>query len=247
MAFEKDKNNRSFYQPNAFSIRLRPEYVDSNGNISEKGYPVFIHEYGHLLQDTTTCYGIIDFVHFTDIIQDFIQLVKCGKNNGTIKIPLIRHYKSKTMWIKSLLEYKKCYNPNEDWRKGAIWAFNGFETKDYIRVPYKDKEGKVPIISARFVDNETGEEIVQKLGVREIKECYSMALENIQRGEDFPYSKEMEFQYAAIERILDREFERVDNFQMITVCHWALQSTHPIEEFFDIFMEFKAKEEGLPD
>jgi hypothetical protein len=245
--FENDNYGRSFYQPNAFYIKLNSDYVEKGGLVADEYLPKFFHEYGHLIQDTTTCYGVIDFIHFIDTIQDTLRLIDLSVDHNVLTIPLFRNSTFNDLWISKLIQFRSCTNPNKDWRKGAIWKFNKFLPKEFRNVPYNQRPNQIPIIKASFVDSNSATEFTQELGVREIKEAYSIAIENIKSGTDFEYSEDMEFQYAAIDRILSAFWGYIDNKRVITICHWALQDTHPIENFHDIVLELWKEYDELPD
>jgi hypothetical protein len=199
--------------------------------------PVFFHEYAHLIQDSTTIYGINDFLSFHDVIQDFSRVTE--KYNSVTDVPLSESDTFKHSWSSFLYKYKKCVYPTTDWSSKTLWAFDSFQ-EEIRTISYNSKEFDVPIIKARFIDN-TGcnEPIIHEIGIREIKESYSMAVENLHSEKDYDYDGLNEFQYAVIERILLKEFGTIDNNGIIAICHWSLNSLHPAVELTEIISDIK--------
>ncbi|WP_157204621.1 hypothetical protein [Methylomonas koyamae] len=232
MGFEVDNNGRSFYQPNVFYINFNPSYLNSNGTPKPDSIPIFFHEYAHLIQDTTTIFGINSFMSFHDVIQDVFRITSLS---AKIKIPV----SDKSSWMSFIDQYNKCIYPREAWPSQAMWAFDGYEI-DEVTINCNADEYDVPIIKARFIDN-TGKHlpILHEIGVREIKEAYSIAVENIHSEIEHDYYPLSEFQYAAIERILLKKFGYIDNKGIVTICHWSLNSLHPAIEFFEIIEDIE--------
>lgn len=244
MGFKIDKNGRSFYEPNTFYIKYNPRYLDSDGIPIKSAVPVFFHEYAHLIQDTTTIYGVVDFLHFHDLIQD---VCKITNSRQTIKIPISTYKEYSELWISSLISYKRLLYHLDEWSSKALWAFDEFVKFDLETIKYQNNTFETPLIRGKFIDHTLKEEdILHSIGVREIKEAYSMAIENIHSGQDYDYIDYKEFQYTAIERILSKMFGKIDNFEIITICHWCLNSLHPAFELVEIIEDVKRELFNLP-
>lgn len=232
MGFEVDNSGRSFYQPNVFYINFNPSYLDSDGIPKQEAIPVFFHEYAHLIQDTTTIFGINSFMSFHDVIQDVFRITHLNKK---IKIPV----SDKCGWMSFIDKYNKLIYPTDAWPSQTTWAFESYYI-DEVTIKCNTDEYDIPIIKAHFIDNtEKHLPITHGIGVREIKEAYSMAVQNLHSEIEYDYYQLGEFQYAAIERILLKTFGSIDSKGIITICHWSLNSLHPAIEFFEILEDIK--------
>lgn len=240
--------SRSYYLPRAFYISIRPEYLDENGKPLLNHLPVFMHEYTHLIQDSTTYFGAISFINFYDFLMDVSKFSKENKKGGKLSLPLIQFSRKNGEWSNVLEMIRKCHDPREKWDNTSFWAFESFNDFDMFYATYQDKPFRVPRVSANFVDNTTGRMCEHTIGVREIKEAYALSVENIYRGERAMWAPNCEFQYFAIERILGKYFDcEILNEHIITICHWSLQDIHPPENFYHIVEYLRKKSTALPE
>lgn len=245
MSFRVDSFGRSYYEPSTFYVRINSEYVDEKGFPKPEHRPVFCHEYAHLIQDATTCQGMIEFIHFTDLLQDVLRAIKRIRREDEVALPLVRQGTDGDLYSAQLEKIRAAVTPLTLWERGAIWAFIDFEVRS-LSFPLLGRNVGVEVVIAHFVDNVTGDTYEHEIGVREIHEAYSMAVESIHLGKDCVYDKDMGFEYCAVERILSKEFGQVANDQMVAICHWALQDVNPGVNLVELVEYLKADFQSLP-
>jgi hypothetical protein len=176
-----------------------------------------MHEYCHLIQDVTTCYGYLNFIYLRDKLQDIHWLISQRPTIELITVPLQKYPGASKLWHTELDIIQGHIDVRSNWEK-SIWAFEQFRI---------EKRSGIDILIGIFIDNLTDREYEHPISVREIKEAYTIAIEEIYSSSKFEYSQIGEFQYIAIERILTKLFAGVNNLHIVTICHWALQHPNP--------------------
>lgn len=234
MGFEFDNSGRSFYVPSAFYISAAPGVLDNAGVPSPGGWPRLLHEYGHLIQDRTSVFGAIEFMHFVDSLHSMVSLL--NTQGPVVALPISAAPSAQVSKLASIHALRAATNPRMPWRNGVWWAYEEHRI-DSVTVWYEGKTRQIPVAIARFVNNITNDTYEHEIGPREIKEAYSVAIELLHGGP--PVDDAKEFEYLAIERILLR-IGPVDERQIVAVCHWALQDPVPGVRFFEILMLLEA-------
>jgi hypothetical protein len=261
MSFEFDASGRSYYVPSAFYISAAPGVLDGAGGPLPGGWHRLMHEYAHLIQDRTSVFGAIDFMHFVDSIQSVLKLLqvqddaatpswaRCGPAQyvvkklkpPTVQLPVSATEGAADSWIASIHKLRAATYPRKPWKNGVMWAFEDHRIEQ-IPVWYEGAERHIPVAVARFVDNVNGDTYEHEIGPWEIKEAYSVAIEVLHGGPAVTNANE--FEYLAIERILGKAGP-VDERQVVAICHWALQDSVPGVRFFEI-VAFLEKNGALP-
>ncbi len=253
MSFEFEASGRSFYVPSAFYISAAHGVLDaSDGSVLPGGWHRLMHEYGHLIQDRTSVFGAIEFMHFFDSIHSILKLLQIQANAATprwarcapartllrkmmspptVQLPVSATEGAQESWIASIYKLRAATDPRQPWRNGVMWALEGHRV-DEIPVWYEGAERSIPVAVGSFVDNVKVSTYEHAIGPREIKEAYSVAIEVLHGGP--PVNSAAAFEYLAVERILSLAGQ-VDERQVIAVCHWALQDPVPGVRFFEIF------------
>ena len=229
MSFEFDESGRSYYVPSAFYIGAAEGVLDdSSGSPIPGAWHRLMHEYGHLIQDRTSIFGAIEFMHFYDSVQSVLHLLQA--QGPTVQLPMSTGPGAGDSWLASIHALRAATNPRPQWKNGVWWAYEDYHIKQ-VPVSYNRAEYRIPVTVAYFVDNTNGETCEHEIGPREIKEAYSVAIEMLHGGP--PVDAATTFEYLAVERILARAGE-VAPRQVIAVCHWALQTPVPGVRFFQI-------------
>jgi hypothetical protein len=237
MAIEVDAAGRSFYHPRAFYLSFHHGVLDEHGQPSATEVPVFMHEYAHLVQDQTTLFGVIEFIYLMDTVRD-LKIYARANTNGPVLVPLEEHPDTRDTWTNCLARIREVAHAREPWQNGIAWAYVDHEI-ELEAVPYRGLQRQLPKVQARFINNATGDECLHAIGPCEVKEAYSVAVECLHGGVvhhlDGP-----EFQYSAVERIL-AQLGEVGPTQIITICHWALQSQFPGVRLMEIVEHLTAQ------
>lgn len=175
MSFEFDVSGRSYYVPSSFYISAAPGVLDPAGNPLSDGWHRLMHEYAHLIQDRTSVFGAIDFMHFVDSLQSVLKLLKAQEDAATprwarcaparfvlkkLKPPLVHLPVSATenaadSWIASIHKLRAVTYPRKPWKNGVMWAFEEHRVEQ-IPIWYEGAERLIPVAVARFVDNVSG-------------------------------------------------------------------------------------------
>lgn len=229
MSFEFDASGRSFYVPSAFYISAAHGVINaSDGSVLPGGWHRLMHEYGHLIQDRTSVFGAIEFMHFVDALQSVLRLLQ---NHGAqVQLPVSASAGANQSWFASIHALRAATNPRNPWRNDVWWAYEEYRVEE-VPVWYEGAERRIPVAIARFVDNTNGDSYEHEIGPREIKEAYSVAIEVLHGGP--PVNDATAFEYLAIDRILSKAGP-IDERQVAAICHWALQDPVPGVRFFEI-------------
>lgn len=123
------------------------------------------------------------------------------------------------------------------WRTGAFWAFEDWR-------PYSLEDFATPFVVAKFRDNNTGEQYEQAIGAREVKEAYSIAVQQMHQDTLIDESS-LPFEYAAAGRILG-SLGQVTPRHMVVFCHWALQCRFPGCRLFELMQTTEQEFGCLP-
>jgi hypothetical protein len=240
MSLEFDASGRSYYVPSAFYISAAHGVLDgADGSVLPGGWHRLMHEYGHLIQDRTSVFGAIEFMHFVDSLQSVLRMLQ---NQGAqVQLPVSASPSASNSWFASIHALRAVVNPRNPWRNGVWWAYEGYRVEN-IPVWYEGADRNIPVAIARFVDNTNEDTYEHEIGPREIKESYSVAIETLHGGP--PVDDATAFEYLAVERILGKA-GAVDERQIAAVCHWALQDPVPGMRFFEI-VALLEKDGALP-
>ena len=232
--FDVDASGRSYYIPSSFYIYVAPGVLDENGGSIAACWYRLMHEYGHLLQDRASLFGVIEFLHFFDSLQSVVSLLRTA--GAEAPLPLREAVGADRAWLTSIEKLRSVVYPRTAWRNDVWWAY---EWHDVTEVPvwYEGVERPIPVAVAHFVDNESGDTYEHEIGPREIKEAYSVAIQVLHGGPSV--DEPDQFEYLALERILGRG-GALDQRQMIAICHWALQDSVPGVRFFEIVRMLEA-------
>lgn len=230
MSFELHMD-RSYYRTRSFYIKHRKGVLSNNGNIIANGLPVFMHEYAHLIQDQYSVYGVIDFFYFIDTLHEIIRLM--GKNKFIYYGPLYDQPDANDCWLTQLERLRSAARAHEKWARGIL-TFEDSEIRD-IRITYKQETIDIPQVIGKFINPCTGTEYQHPIGVVEICEAYSMAVENIYNHQKTATLDEhSEFEYYAVERMLNK-IGIIDSQSIIVICHWALQDHFPGKRLYELY------------
>ena len=235
--FDVDASGRSYYVPSSFYIYVAPGVLDAEGASLAGGWYRLMHEYGHLLQDRASLFGVIEFLHFFDSFQSVVLLLTAA--GVEVRLPLREAAGADKAWLTSIESLRSIVYPRTAWRNDVWWAYERHRVAD-VPVFYEGELRPIPVAIAHFVDNKSGDTYEHEIGPREIKEAYSVAIQVLHGGPSV--DEPDQFEYVAIERILGRA-GAVDERQMIAICHWALQDSVPGVRFFEIVSLLEA--EGL--
>lgn len=196
-----------------------------------------MHEYAHFLQDTTTTYGVLNFLNLVDVAQDVMRLVDATA--GAVPVPLVSRPDAEGTWLTQHGRLLPIARPLDEWPTG-IWTYARHAVRN-VSLEFLGEAKGLPVVVATFVDNLTGDEIEHAIGAREIKEAYSQAVEWLhelgREGELSPG----QFEYHAVERVIHARLgSRAELRHTIVLCHWALQSPLPGVELFRLLDHLEA-------
>lgn len=229
MSFEFDASGRSYYVPSAFYISAAHGVLDgSDGSVLPGGWHRLMHEYGHLIQDRTSVFGAIEFMHFVDSLQSVLRMLQ--SQGAQVQLPVSASPGASDSWFASIHALRAATNPRCPWRNDVWWAYEEYRVQE-VPVWYEGAERRIPVAIALFVDNTNGDTYEHEIGPREIKEAYSVAVEMLHGGP--AVDDATAFEYLAVERILGKAAP-VDERQIVAICHWALQDPMPGVRFFEI-------------
>lgn len=221
----------SFYQPKTFSINYRFDYIQNDGNPTEKAIPVYCHEYLHYVQDVSSVYGVKCFLDFFDAISEIALYMK----RANPFIPYKKYYEYSKSYLCFATNMNEYIKSEIVWDDSKLWTFENFRNVQYKDLFYKESLFKIPRVEADFIDNVSGETLIHAIGTSEIKEAFSMAIEYHCLGEKDDIVSDVQNKYCVIERILSKVFNSPSNKLIAVVCFWSLQSIHPAIEFKNIY------------
>jgi hypothetical protein len=237
------------YTPRAFVIRM---YIDTLGDAPDElswtpqSLQVLMHEFGHLLQDRATIFGVLDFLHFYDSFWSVRVCVDYWPPGQPIPIPLRNQLVADALpgtttplALAQVEAIRRLTYMSSAWRSGdANWAYESHEVVMHP-LPFAGHHFDIPEVRLRLVDNATNDEYVRSFGAWEIKEAYSVAIGTIHGGE-LP-TPQHGFEYVVVERILEHEFGELDPRQVVALCHWALQWDAPAERLMTLVDRLQAE------
>jgi hypothetical protein len=232
----------SYYQPTTFSINYRYDYIQEDGLPTQKAMPVFCHEYLHYIQDVASVYGVKRYIDFFDAIVEIALYMK--KNR--VFIPYKKHCDYKTSYLKFSTDMNEFIYSKIDWDDSELWMFDGFKEIQYKILYYKEKKFNIPRVEINLINHVSGNIISHAIGVSEIKEAFSMAIEYHCLGEKDDICTKIQNRYCIVERILSKIFYAPSNMLVAIVCFWSLQSVHPGVEFKKIY-EFLSDKSRLEE
>ena len=224
--------DKSCYVPGAFMLHFVPGVLDENGKAIPARRSEFMHEYAHFVQDLSTVYGALGFMdkwgYFTHV------KALAHRASAPLQLPLSSQSSSVSP-ILLKLDLSRCISEAPgSWRRGAFWAFEDWQ-------PYSLEEANTPFVMAKFRDNSTAEQYEQVIGAREVKEAYSIAVQQMHQDELIDESS-LPFEYAAAGRILG-SLGKLTPRHMVVFCHWALQCRFPGCRLFEL-MQITEQEFG---
>jgi hypothetical protein len=238
------------YTPRAFFIRM---HIDTLGDAPDElswtqpSLQVLMHEFGHLLQDRATIFGVLDFVHFYDSFWSVRDCVDHWPPGQAIPIQLRNQLVADALpgtttplALAQIEAIRRVTYLSSIWRPGdANWAYESHEVVIH-RLPFAGHQFDIPEVRLRLVDNVENEEYTRSFGAWEVKEAYSVAIETIHGGD--LRTPQHGFEYVIVERILQREFGELDPRQVVALCHWALQWDAPAERLMTLIDQLKAED-----
>lgn len=241
LVLESDNAGNSCYFPSLFTIRIDCDYMDCKGNPKKEYLHIFMHEYGHLIQDTTTLFGAFEFANFNDRIVEVLEIIK--KKGQKEAFPILNNIdldKSTFAFFKSMRE---ATHPSESWNANVDWDFVEFIDPSDVIVTHNGIPHKYLRTQARFKCKKSGSEYTHAIGVSELKENHSMAIQNIYslNDENYVYNNGDDFKYFVIKHILGKEFINTTNQVVLLVCQWSLNSINPGQRFHQIVKSIKEK------
>lgn len=124
----------AFYHPRAFYIKLNhPDFdIPEDGVLTLNGRSLawFLHEFGHLIQDTCTFYGVHDFLNFRDTFEAVQTYV--ARSPDEVIIPMVHNLEGQLdlAWARTTEDFRKTANPEEIWAEGKIWSYRNHEIVD---------------------------------------------------------------------------------------------------------------------
>jgi hypothetical protein len=236
LIIETDKLGNSCYFPNLFTMRIDHDYLEQDGYPKKEYFPVFMHEYGHLIQDTTTLFGVFEFARFNDQIVEAVETIRnLGQQNA---LPLNKNVNKDISTFSFFSKMREVTHPGEKWNLDIDWEFIEFVDSIYVDIIHKGNPVTYEKIQAKFKCKKSGYDFIHAIGVNELKENHSMAIENIYRGTDEYYicngKSDRDFKYFVIRNILKNVFVNVTNDAVIAICHWSLNSINPGKQFKNI-------------
>ena len=234
------------YMPRGFAIEFLHHSFDvppdTHGvpTIPRAGFPTFLHEVGHLVQDRATFRGIMDFLNLWDQVSAVADYV--GRSGEEVVYPIVeaggtRHRLRPEMeWAREQEVLRAQTEPRVKWTSGKhFWTFERYHV-ELRRLRLSGRTIDFPFVYVDLVDNVSGTPYTHELGAWEIKEAYSVAVALLHGGDlKEPGSN---FEYLVVERILAYHFGDVAPAQTIAFCHWALQDLAPANTLFSLIEHF---------
>lgn len=236
-----------YYMPTAFFIRFERDLFDASGRAVTGSLPLFMHEYTHLVQDRSSLYGALDFIHFHDGIQSLTRYVR---DSGTeVRLPLrgmvdngFLPGRGDYCWLSVLERIHAVTNPSDDWPYRPSWEFVDL-TVETIDVDYGGQVAHLRRAKVLLYDRLASEEHEQFMGVREVCEAYATAVEMLHGGST---AKAIDgHEYKVVDLILDRRFPGKTPLHTVAICHWALQAPCPAAHFFDLIQHAQSRFHGM--
>jgi hypothetical protein len=218
-------------------------HEDGTGNYEH--WHVLMHEYAHLVQDRNTVSGIFEFLAFILRIE-VVGNVLSQSPDGTVTIPLESVARSalpgysllRILQVPGQAKQPMFENPS------ARWQFKSYSPKR-TTVEFDGVQFYRVDTAVTFKDETTGVEAEYMLGSRDIREAYSVAVQELHGGPT--PSNEGKFEYHAVPKILTALVGPLDARQIVAICHWALQSSTPAARLFQICEILNAYAPSLRD
>jgi hypothetical protein len=217
--------------------------VNDDGSGNHEHWHVLMHEYAHLVQDRNTVSGIFEFLAFIMRIEAAAKALSKSPN-GAVTLPLEPVARSalpvysliRILQLPGQAEQPTFRNPS------ANWQFKAYAAK---KTPVEIEGARLYRIDTMVIfENETTRrESEYMLGSREIREAYSVAVQELHGGPT-PDSEE-QFEYCAVPKILAALLGHVDAWKTVAICHWALQSPTPAMRLFEICEMLNANTSAL--
>lgn len=241
------------YVPRGFTIQLiHPDFkLDQQGKITmpHDRFPTFMHEYSHLLQDTGTFRGAIDYL---SLLEQVTAVAAHSLASGaTISYPVIerngiRHrLPPDHSSARDLDRLREMTEPREKWKTGGkVWAYQQSRVINR-NLSLGGMSINVPFVYMDFVDNVTNDTLSHQVGAWEIKEAYAVAVGILHGGKPKDLAK-AGYEYLAIDRYLTYHFGAVSPRQTVALCHWSLQHLSPARFLEHLVEQIKDNYSGLP-
>lgn len=235
------------YYPRGFMILLKsdvfvpPPPRPGIPEFSQECFPIFMHEVAHLIQDRSTIRGVFEFLDMWDRVEALAEHIRACRRK--VVVPLVDGETGATRLSDNLtwtIEAETIYSlrePRIPWSSdGKHWAYQTREV-ECVQSRLAGRTIVIPCVTVVFIDNVTGDTYRHKVGAREIKEAYSVAVA-LMHGGSLPTLGDISFEYVVVERILSFFFGEVRPRQIIAICQWALQSLAPGFTLFEIIDAF---------
>ena len=245
MSIEELWKNSSKYNIGRFSIFFEKNLIDNNGNFQEPRYLIF-HEYFHLVQHTTTIFGLWIFLNELDIFFYNSYAFKCVRDEDKFQKP----YKC----LKRLRYSKQIATLNHKIFSKQVVRFY----PDTHFVKFVESKQKIPLmgkydypsVAALFKDNE--HTFQYEISARCISEAYSKAVEyeilGAFNGLTAFETRNGEFEYYAARLILQKLFPSIKEKQVAVILHWSLNHVSPSFFFKEIveYLKINYAQKSLP-
>lgn len=217
----------SYYRPSTFAINIDPEYMES-GAIKSEFYSIFMHEYGHLMQDCSTLVGVHTFLTHIDLMMETSNKINVPEFDTPISLPLLSTSFSDR--IQDNQKFADLSNPNASRNYERPYQARAF---DRIELEENDYLAYAVFLSA------TGRDVRQPFGIVEIKECQSMAIQEIYDGNTVNFPRN--WKYGIVKEIIDHYFSGATPQHRFIFCLWALNSLKPGFQLSEILTSTRAQ------
>ena len=224
----------SKYNISAFSISFEIGDIDPQGGFLTNQDDHIMHEYFHLVQASSTIFGLWNFITY---IISFLEISQASRRNGDTN----KFAQGFNSWEK--MEDKKEIIRVQDslFEKDLVMfaqsiTFKRFSKTKKQNIKTSEGEHPFPSICAEFDNN--GSPLNYELVPRTFYEAYSKCVdfETNQKPYHVPYGSD-QFYYYAVLIILHQLFPNISNAQCAVILHWSLNSISP-GEFFKEIIEY---------
>lgn len=224
----------SFYNIGTICISFEKSMIDSSNGLIDEGCAVSFHEYFHLVQNTSTIFGLWMFMNKLEIFQDYAYASRRNNDINKFNYPI---KKTKTKYADAIESLERVLFENGKISFSKETTFVGFGKTISIPLISDGDKGLYAMITAEY-QNE-GESFEYSITARSLYEAYSKAVEY---EITLPFSREQiisnygQFEYYAVRLILEHFFPNIREKTVATILHWSLNHVMPSDFFKKIVL-----------
>jgi len=232
------KQNRyttlGFYSPSFLRLHVgtKKSLININRLNDDSIESIYLHEYSHFIQDTTTTYGLSNIcitVDYMKFVNNYV--VKLPKGSFTVPVMPIPNAPDN---VHANLKLSEIYNGSGEEDSITLTAHRKLKTNlstnirnlevPYIEVDYKTPLGKIGCFEFGALC------IAENMAYIIESECYP----NCASSPDLPY--------LSAEKLVDLIFPHFgqDRLNILALCDASLQTLHPGPFFYDTLLQIQA-------